>query len=132
MHIPRSFSHIYGGFKTKLMMERNTAIDLTYIRDLVQDEEMVKDLIQTFYEEGPKDFDILMSAVNNRDHANSRVYAHKLKSSLGIFQVESLRAEFEKLEKRCIQQEDFTEIETHTQSLKTPLLSLIQSMEAYL
>lgn len=114
------------------MMEMNTEIDLTYIRDLVQDEEMVKDLIQTFYEEGPKDFDLLLSAVNNRDHANSRVYAHKLKSSLGIFQVESLRVEFEKLERRCIQLENFSEIEAHTLSLETPLMSLIQSMEVYL
>lgn len=113
-------------------MEMKTEIDLTYIRDLVQDEEMVTDLVKTFYEEGPKDFDLLMGAVAKRDHANSRVYSHKLKSSLGIFQVESLRSEFEKLEKRCIQMEDFSEIEAHTRSVEVPLMSLIQSMKAYL
>ena len=114
------------------MKEMNSEIDLTYIRDLVQDEEMVIDLVKTFYEEAPKDFDLLKGAVNSQDHPNSRVYAHKLKSSLGIFQVEVLRKEFEILEKRCIEQEGFSEIEEHTLSLETPLMLLIQSMETYL
>jgi len=113
-------------------MEMNTEIDLRYIRDLVQDEEMVTDLVQTFYEEGPKDFELLMGAISQRDHANSRVYSHKLKSSLGIFQVESLRSEFEKLEKRCIHLEEFEQIEGHARSIQAPLHALIQSMESYL
>lgn len=108
----------------------NNEIKLDYIQSLVQDEDMVKDLINTFYEDGPEDFKTLEEAIRNRDYENARIYAHKLKSSLAIFKVEPLRTACETAEMKCKSEESFESIEKHVSAIKIDMSSLFERLNA--
>ncbi len=107
-------------------------IKLDYIHSLVQDEDMVKDLLSTFYEDGPKDFAILEKAIEDEDYEQARIYSHKLKSSLAVFKVEPLRSSCEQIEMKCKSKEGFDTIGNEVNGIKDDMSDLFDRLKSML
>ena len=84
---------------------------LDYVMGLVDDREMVIDLMQTFLDETPEDYQKLCQYAKAEDFINCRILSHKLKSSLGIFKVEPLRTHFETIEHLCREEKSMSNIQ---------------------
>jgi HPt (histidine-containing phosphotransfer) domain-containing protein len=87
------------------------SFSLDYILSLVDDREMVVDLLQTFIDESPEDFEKLTKFASASDFKNCRILSHKLKSSMAIFKIEPLRTHFESIEAMCREESDIHTIQ---------------------
>ncbi|MGB0430005.1 MAG: Hpt domain-containing protein [Bacteroidia bacterium] len=67
-------------------------LDLTYLNEISGgDEDFIKEMIETFLEETPKDLDQIKIHFDSKDWAEMGKTAHKMKSSIKMFGFESLK-----------------------------------------
>lgn len=77
---------------------------------LGDDEQQLGNMISIFLNETP----IMLKALNEncacRNYDEVKFYAHKLKSSIDLFQINGLQSDIRVLEKLAVEKEDFPEI----------------------
>lgn len=107
-------------------------LDLTYLNEMLDDDALVKELIQTLKSDAPADMDLLKAALESGDVDTARVYSHKLKSSLAVFKIEPLRTSMERIEKMAVTGASVEELESERKSIATEFDQLINSLSNYL
>lgn len=71
---------------------------LDYLIDLLGDYDAIHDMMRLFIHQVPADISMLESSIERQDIESVRIYSHKIKSSLAMFQAESLRLLMERIE----------------------------------
>lgn len=105
---------------------------LDYLIDLLGDYDAIHDMMRLFIHQVPEDIGMLESGIERHDIEAVRIYSHKIKSSLAMFQAESLRVLMEKIEHLSRNNGSIVEIsELYDQT--RPLIENVQNeMQEYL
>lgn len=105
---------------------------LDYLIDLLGDYEAIHDMMRLFIHQVPEDIAKLESGIQQENMEAIRIYSHKIKSSLAMFQAEKLRLLMEKIEHLSRNKGTIVEIsEVYEQT--RPLIENVQNeMQEYL
>ncbi|MBK7427224.1 MAG: Hpt domain-containing protein [Saprospiraceae bacterium] len=105
---------------------------LDYLIDLLGDYDAIHDMMRLFIHQVPEDIAMLESGIEREDIEAVRIYSHKIKSSLAMFQVEALRVLMEKIEHLSRNKGSMLEISELYEQTR-PLVENVQNeMQEYL
>lgn len=98
-------------------------IDLTYIKDACgNDEASLKELINLFVKETPRNIDSIQDSLNIQDWNNVKSISHKLKSSFKIFGLTELSDKFALIERNALTEaEQSNVVETFAEAKKSTI-----------
>lgn len=108
-------------------------MDLTYLNEISGgDEDFIKDMIETFLDETPKDIEQLQSHLKEENWAELGDTAHKLKSSIKMFGFPTLKDQVLSLENDGKNAENLDSISERVGEFMNGLQSAMEELKSRL
>ncbi len=103
--------------------------DLSFLRETFDnDHEVIKNILQIFIEDTPKDYEKLKLGVKNQDHTITKEMAHKLKSSFDTIGLKNEASILRRIEDVLKQKVEFSEIKRLFQKLEQSFPQIIREV----
>ena len=96
---------------------------------LGDDKQQLGNMISIFVSETPIMIQALNENMQNKNLEEVRFYAHKLKSSIDLFQINGLQQDIRALEKLAREKSDVTTIEQYVSDISHTLESVIEEIQ---
>ena len=95
---------------------------------LGEDRQQLGNMINIFLNETPVMLKALNDNLSNKNYEEVRFYAHKLKSSIDLFQINGLQVEIRKLEALALEQKDIPSIGRYVSDITGTLENVMQEI----
>ena len=96
---------------------------------LGDDKQQLGNMISIFVSETPTMIQALNENMENKNLEEVRFYAHKLKSSIDLFQINGLQQDIRDLEKLAMEKNDVTSIQQYVSDITITLKSVIEEIQ---
>ena len=96
---------------------------------LGDDKQQLGNMISIFVSETPTMIQALNENMENKNLEEVRFYAHKLKSSIDLFQINGLQQDIRDLEKLAMEKNDVTSIQQYVSDITISLESVIEEIQ---
>ena len=96
---------------------------------LGDDKQQLGNMISIFVSETPTMIQALNENMENKNLEEVRFYAHKLKSSIDLFQINGLQQDIRDLEKLAMEKNDVTSIQQYVSDITITLESVIEEIQ---
>jgi len=96
---------------------------------LGDDKQQLGNMISIFVSETPTMIQALNENMQNKNLEEVRFYAHKLKSSIDLFQINGLQQDIRDLEKLAMEKNDVTSIQQYVSDITHTLESVIAEIQ---
>lgn len=96
---------------------------------LGDDKQQLGNMISIFVSETPTMIQALNENMQNKNLDEVRFYAHKLKSSIDLFQINGLQQDIRDLEKLAMEKNDVTSIQQYVSDITNTLESVIEEIQ---
>lgn len=114
-------------------MERLKEADLNYLEDFTfGNREVIKEILELFLTQTPKDLEKLTESVLNQDWTQVKAMAHHIKPTLTYVGAESLREILQNIESMAMNFEDVNQIQHLIDQIQIRFETLYEDLRVYL